>query len=403
MTVSVSASGHPKEQQTPCLVHRPRNASMDSQIPSNNEAPTSRLMNAEPASPSSADLAAPDFGEIARTFRFDFTPPSPRNADPAQPQPASQFRFDFSGINFTGTQGEPSSSSSSLGAARPQNQHVPPGRTFARPHRPRTPQMPPNATAHQQQQGTQHDGGNQQQPLQDPEIIHMRLTAYPVWKLLSKGWSLWSGLTGLWTVRAVFKDPFPPCSTSLLGLAVAGCAARFAQAFLSYAFAQALPNEVGRRTWSVHQRLVKATQLWRAQSVVRIGQIFLSAITLWTAGRSASCAQSGSFLLDAALFVCITDLLAAAVPNLIFTSYAHLASPIPLQGPLFGASPEQRSRLRPVRLTEEDIKDVCPICLDNMGPRTPATLLPCKHVFHSECLEQHLEERSDCPLCRAAL
>eukprot|EP00049_Salpingoeca_infusionum_P002019 m.52988 g.52988 ORF g.52988 m.52988 type:complete len:477 (+) comp11345_c1_seq2:134-1564(+) len=43
----------------------------------------------------------------------------------------------------------------------------------------------------------------------------------------------------------------------------------------------------------------------------------------------------------------------------------------------------------------------CPICLDPIIPTKPTAVTPCSHLFHAECLSQHVEET--CPVCRKSL
>lgn len=42
----------------------------------------------------------------------------------------------------------------------------------------------------------------------------------------------------------------------------------------------------------------------------------------------------------------------------------------------------------------------CCICLDEIE-EIDKSFLPCDHYFHSQCILQHLEYKSECPLCRA--
>jgi hypothetical protein len=42
----------------------------------------------------------------------------------------------------------------------------------------------------------------------------------------------------------------------------------------------------------------------------------------------------------------------------------------------------------------------CTICLDDMGSETTATLVPCLHVFHKECVGPWVLAHRTCPNCR---
>lgn len=43
--------------------------------------------------------------------------------------------------------------------------------------------------------------------------------------------------------------------------------------------------------------------------------------------------------------------------------------------------------------------DPCPICHSTIG-ETIAFDLPCKHIFHAECLEEWFSKSDTCPMCR---
>ena len=46
----------------------------------------------------------------------------------------------------------------------------------------------------------------------------------------------------------------------------------------------------------------------------------------------------------------------------------------------------------------------CSICMDAIsGSRTPFTVTPCKHYFHTRCLNQWKARSNRCPCCRASL
>jgi hypothetical protein len=45
----------------------------------------------------------------------------------------------------------------------------------------------------------------------------------------------------------------------------------------------------------------------------------------------------------------------------------------------------------------------CPICLSPIDETQEAMVTPCSHAFHRHCLERWMEERPDCPFCRAPL
>lgn len=61
--------------------------------------------------------------------------------------------------------------------------------------------------------------------------------------------------------------------------------------------------------------------------------------------------------------------------------------------------------LRNKYITVEDIEDqpLCPICCEDYTPGEMVKMLPCKHVFHGECVMPWLDAKKACPICRVEL
>ena len=51
-------------------------------------------------------------------------------------------------------------------------------------------------------------------------------------------------------------------------------------------------------------------------------------------------------------------------------------------------------------VTEFPEETSCAICLENM---TDGVELPCKHVYHKECIHTWCERQRDCPVCRESV
>ena len=45
----------------------------------------------------------------------------------------------------------------------------------------------------------------------------------------------------------------------------------------------------------------------------------------------------------------------------------------------------------------------CAICQGTLEPDDTVRLLPCRHAFHTDCIDTWLERSTRCPTCRAAV
>jgi hypothetical protein len=51
----------------------------------------------------------------------------------------------------------------------------------------------------------------------------------------------------------------------------------------------------------------------------------------------------------------------------------------------------------------DDEKKNCVICLQDFNNGDKATILPCIHIFHTECIKNWLENENTCPICKFKL
>lgn len=47
----------------------------------------------------------------------------------------------------------------------------------------------------------------------------------------------------------------------------------------------------------------------------------------------------------------------------------------------------------------------CPICYTELDPDVPRSIMvcPCDHIYHAECLRTWMQQKNECPVCRAQL
>ncbi|KAJ4745893.1 RING/U-box superfamily protein [Rhynchospora pubera] len=74
--------------------------------------------------------------------------------------------------------------------------------------------------------------------------------------------------------------------------------------------------------------------------------------------------------------------------------------PVPPRGPC-PASPPSISSLPTVPVSEPSLP--CAVCKDEFVVSSPARLLPCGHLYHSDCIVPWLSRHNSCPVCRASI
>ncbi|KAI9505182.1 hypothetical protein GGI25_002246 [Coemansia spiralis] len=69
------------------------------------------------------------------------------------------------------------------------------------------------------------------------------------------------------------------------------------------------------------------------------------------------------------------------------------------------ASDEAIAKLprRKITISEVERKLDCGICMDEYNPEEEVVELPCKHVYHNECIEHWLKMNGTCPICRTRI
>jgi hypothetical protein len=48
-------------------------------------------------------------------------------------------------------------------------------------------------------------------------------------------------------------------------------------------------------------------------------------------------------------------------------------------------------------------KQVCCVCMENFSCNQDVFFLPCKHIFHHDCLSEWIRYKNECPTCRNEL
>ncbi|EOA31449.1 hypothetical protein CARUB_v10014632mg [Capsella rubella] len=69
------------------------------------------------------------------------------------------------------------------------------------------------------------------------------------------------------------------------------------------------------------------------------------------------------------------------------------------------ASPTAINSLQKIKIRQKHLGlDLCcPVCQDRFEIGSDARKMPCKHIYHSECIAPWLVQRNSCPVCRKEL
>ncbi|KAJ4711712.1 RING/U-box superfamily protein [Melia azedarach] len=62
-----------------------------------------------------------------------------------------------------------------------------------------------------------------------------------------------------------------------------------------------------------------------------------------------------------------------------------------------------KSSMNTIEISDSVSQESCAICKDEFSVHSEAKELPCKHLYHSECILTWVSNHSSCPLCRFQL
>lgn len=77
-----------------------------------------------------------------------------------------------------------------------------------------------------------------------------------------------------------------------------------------------------------------------------------------------------------------------------------LRTPVTIFQRSHAQSPRPEPRYK-VATCDGDGLDPCAVCLSGIKEKETIAILPCRHVFHCECLQPWFREHNSCPTCRA--
>jgi len=94
------------------------------------------------------------------------------------------------------------------------------------------------------------------------------------------------------------------------------------------------------------------------------------------------------------------------MPRYLFTTAPEVAPPAPVAAP--GPDTTSKRALTPAQPPHQHAasfaQTTCPICLDDFAPNeSEVRELPCRHIFHPECIDLFLRDNSSlCPMCKVS-
>ncbi len=84
----------------------------------------------------------------------------------------------------------------------------------------------------------------------------------------------------------------------------------------------------------------------------------------------------------------------------VINNLLHLAEPDNFQDVVVATDKTVLEQLKQYTL-DSNLETKCVICMDNMNETQVVCELGCKHLFHNECIKEHLSHYSyKCPICR---
>ncbi len=66
-----------------------------------------------------------------------------------------------------------------------------------------------------------------------------------------------------------------------------------------------------------------------------------------------------------------------------------------------GLNDQQINKLNKVYFDKKKYNDLCIICQNNFKDREKVLIIPCKHVFHEDCIVPWLKNKKQCPFCKS--
>ena len=66
-----------------------------------------------------------------------------------------------------------------------------------------------------------------------------------------------------------------------------------------------------------------------------------------------------------------------------------------------GLNDQQINKLNEVYFDKKKYNDLCIICQNNFKDREKVLIIPCKHVFHKDCIVPWLKNKKQCPFCKS--
>ncbi|KAK3990679.1 hypothetical protein QBC44DRAFT_324593 [Cladorrhinum sp. PSN332] len=91
-------------------------------------------------------------------------------------------------------------------------------------------------------------------------------------------------------------------------------------------------------------------------------------------------------------------------------AYDRVMTMLRNQAPVGGAPPASQAAIEKLVVKELDEgmlggdgTSKCVVCVEDMAKGEKATVLPCSHFFHGECVTPWLKEHNTCPVCRRSI
>ncbi|ORX43250.1 hypothetical protein BCR36DRAFT_415662 [Piromyces finnis] len=231
-------------------------------------------------------------------------------------------------------------------------------------------------------------------------------TAWNTWRLWCIIKFLFSLLILLFGIRSFSIDYKVDCFKNYKLFSMFYICISIAQLILNGLLIIYLPHKIYQINYRMHRRLFIAKILWGFQSLIDTVQLIMLPIGInilkdpqntCDVDHSIIKSSSYNFIFYVTLITTCTYILMVII--LLITPCWTLFMLLPKYE---GVSMSQFKKINTIEVTKDVIEQdsFCVICMESFKLKTKVKQLPCKHIYHKNCISIWFAEHNKCPTCR---